>query len=77
MSNIGSFIQSINREIVSAIISRQPVPLNPAKAFTCFMADTRVSFDIGVDSGGDVTDAPVPAVRLRFEFRYIPEDQSV
>lgn len=75
MSNIGSFIQSINREIVSAIISRQPVPLNPEKTFTCFMADTRVSFDIGIDSKGDVTDAPVPAARLHFEFRYTPEEQ--
>lgn len=76
MSNIGSFVQSINREIVSAIISRQPAPLSPEKTFTCFMTDARVSFDIGVDSEGDVTDAPVPAARLRFEFRYTPEDQK-
>lgn len=73
---VGQFVQDINREIVSAIISRQPVPMNPEKSVMCFMADARVQFDVRVNGQGEVTDDQNVAAKLHFEFRYLPEGKE-
>lgn len=74
--SVGAFIQGINKEIVSALISKQQTPLRPEKDFICFMQDTRVHFELRVNAKGEVTDGQSVAARLHFDFCYSPEKEE-
>ena len=50
--NLGEFIQAVNKEVISTIISKQTNPLKPDKQFTCLMQDVRAQLDVNVTSEG-------------------------
>lgn len=54
--NLGEFIQTVNKEVISTIISKQTNPLKPDKQFTCLMQDVRVQLDVNVTSERKVAD---------------------
>ena len=42
--NLGEFIQTVNKEVISTIISKQTNPLKPDKQFTCHQFLTLINF---------------------------------
>ena len=62
--NLGEFIQAVNKEVISTIISKQTNPLKPDKQFTCLMQDVRAQLDVNVTSEGKVTDGEGVAAML-------------
>ena len=71
--SLGDFIKDINREVVSAVISKEAHPLYPEKKFSCFMRDIRVQFTVGVTAEGNVTSGNNAIAQLHFDYQYIPE----
>lgn len=70
--NLGEFIQAVNKEVISTIISKQTNPLKPDKQFTCLMQDVRAQLDVNVTSEGKVTDGEGVAASLHLEYGYVP-----
>lgn len=70
--NLGEFIQAVNKEVISTIISKQTNPLKPSKQFTCLMQDVRVQLDVNVTSERKVTDGEGVAASLHLEYGYVP-----
>ena len=70
--NLGEFIQTVNKEVLSTIISKQTNPLKPDKQFTCLMQDVRVQLDVNVTSERKVADGEGVAASLHLEYSYVP-----
>lgn len=70
--NLGEFIQTVNKEVISTIISKQTNPLKPDKQFTCLMQDVRARLAVNVTSEGKVTGGEDVAASLHLEYGYVP-----